>query len=186
MEYFPPRRREADSNAPGWGQWGWTTDSARRFPFLGVVLVLLGAALFVQQLDARISFTGLVLLALGLAAAGAWLIGRSRWAMLPALALLALAGGRLGSDLGILVGNGWTTLLLGVALLLAWMIGRTYGRAPGWALWIGALLALIGLLQVADRITGIPELGYLWPVVLVAVGLFLMFGNRINARRRAP
>jgi hypothetical protein len=186
VEYFPPRRREADSNAPGWGQWGWTTDSARRFPFLGVVLVLLGAALFVQQLDTRISFTGLVLLALGLAAAGAWLIGRSRWAMLPALALLALAAGRLGSDLGILVGNGWTTLLLGVALLFAWVIGRTYGRAPGWALWIGALLALIGLLQVADRITGIPELGYLWPVVLVAVGLILMFGNRINSRRRAP
>jgi hypothetical protein len=164
--------------------WNWT--DRRRIPWLGIFLVMLGAALLIQQLDPRISFGSLLLLALGLAFGAAWLVGRSRWAALPGLILLALAGARLGSELRLLVGDGWTPLLLGAALLIAWGIGRLQGARREWALWIGLLLALVGLAQISDQLPDLLDVGPLWALVILVAGILLILGRRLPSLGREP
>jgi hypothetical protein len=96
--------------------------------------------------------------------------------------LLALAFARLGGELGYLEGDGWSALLVGIALLAVWVIGMLWGAPRSWALWVGAILALIGLAQVSDRIAGLPELGWLWPAAIIAIGAALL----VRARLRVP
>ena len=163
----------------------WT--SRQRIPWLGIFLVLLGVGLFIQQLRPEISFGSLLLLALGLAFGAAWLLGRARWAAVPALVLLALAGARLGIELRVLGGDGWTPLLLGVALLLAWGVGRLQGARRDWALWIGLLLLLVGLAQVSDQLPDLFDVGPLWALLIVAAGILLILGRRAAPEpRRGP
>jgi hypothetical protein len=162
------------------GPWPWGT--GRPFPWLGVVLVLLGVGLLVRQLVPAISVLGLVLLALGLAFAAAWLLRGARWAMVPTLLLLALAGARLLGDLGVLRGDGWTPLLLGASLLVIWLIARRGRGGQDWALWLGAILVLVGLTQVSDELPGVPDVSPVWPVVLIAAGAVLIAAS---ARRRS-
>ncbi len=167
-----PRRPRSDQEATG------------RFPWVGVLLVLLGVALLVRQLAPAISFGDLLLLALGLAFAGAWLVAHQRWALVPAILLLALALPRLLRDVGVIGGDGWTPLFLGAALLLVWAIGRAQQRAGhGWALWLGGLFVVVGLFQLSDRIPGIPDLGALWPLIIIGAGLALIVGSQVAARR---
>lgn len=169
---------------PDWGSWGWT-GGGRRFPLLGVVLVLLGAGLLIRQLDPRIGWSTLVFLALALAFSGAWLLGRSRFAVVPAFFFFALGVPALLQDLGVVVGEGWTTLSLGVALLVAWGFGRLRGRTHGWALWLGGLLTIVGLAQVSYRLAGLPAIGALWPVIIIVAGLLIIFRDRLPTRTHA-
>ena len=169
-----------DTGLPGPLPWPWAP--GRPFPWLGVVLVLLGVGLLIRQLAPSISVLGLVLLAVGLAFAAAWLLARNRWAIVPALLLLALAAARLLGDLGLLRGEGWTALLLGAALLAIWLLGRRPRGGRDWALWLGVILVLVGLTQVSDQLPGVPDLSPVWPVVLVAAGAVLIAAS---ARRRS-
>ncbi len=164
---------------PGWAARGWS-GGGRQVPWLGVFLVLIGVALFVQAIQPQISFTSMLLVALGIAFGAAWLVGGFRAAFVPAVVLLAIAAARLVGELGYLTGSGWTPLFLGAAFLLAWVVGRVQRVRRDWALWVGAILLLIGLAQVSDRIPGLPNLGLLWPLVIIAVGGLLL----VRARRR--
>src|ERR687895_1424832 len=159
-------------------EWQWT--SRRRIPWLGIFLVLLGVGLFIQQLRPEISFGSLLVLALGLAFGAAWLLGRARWAAVPALVLLALAGARLGTELGWLGGDGWTPLLFGAALLIAWAAGRLQGARRDWALWIGLLLLLVGLSQISDQLPDVFDVGPLWALLIVAAGGLLLPRRRVS------
>jgi hypothetical protein len=161
---------------------GWPWGTGRPFPWLGVVLVLLGVGLLVRELLPAITVLGLVLLALGLAFAAAWLLRGARWAMVPALLLLALAAARLLGDLGLLRGEGWTPLLLGASLLAIWLLGRRGKAGHNWALWLGVILVLVGLTQVSDELPGVPDLSPAWPVVLIAAGAVLI---AVSAMRRS-
>ena len=196
----PARRTTADydpADDPGaagarpvgpdaWRARGWRADArGTGFPWLGALLLLLGVGLLARQLDARISLGGLLLLALGLAFAGAWLFSRQRWALVPASLLLALAAGRLLRDVGVVDGDGWTSLLLGAALLLVWLVGRTQGGRHGWALWLGGLLLVVSLTQLSDRVPGFPDLGALWPVLLIVGGVVLIAGSALPFGRRS-
>ncbi len=194
------REGRNDDPEPGWaGQWRrrWAETEelgpagpfrppwpgGRPFPWLGVILVLLGVGLLIRQLAPSISILGLILLAVGLAFAAAWLLGRARWARVPALLLLALAAARLLGDLGLLPGEGWTPLLLGAALVAIWLLRGRRRRGQDWTLWLGVILALVGLTQVTDQLPGVPDLSPVWPVVLVAAGAVLI---AIEVRRRRP
>lgn len=172
-------------DAPEWAAWGWAS-GGRRFPWSGILLVLLGAALLLREVVPGLSFSTIILLGLGLAFGGAWLLGRSRFAATPAFILLGLGIAPLLRDLGYISGDGWTGLILGVALLALWGVGELTHERHGWALWAGGILGLIGLAQVSDRIPGFPDVGNLWPLLLILVGLVIMFGGRFSQGRRAP
>ena len=171
--------RNVTPGQPEWTGWTW----ARRgwnFPWLGVLLVLVGVGLLVQYLVPGVGAGTLILLAIGLAFFAAWLIGRSWIAMVPGLLILALAAARLIDDLGIYTGPGTTALCLAGAFGLIWLIGYSRGQRGSWSLWGLAVFGLIGLVQASERIVGLPELGALWPIVVIVLGVLLL----VAARRR--
>ena len=172
--YYNERAEGPEWAAWSWGRRGWS------FPWLGVLLVLVGAGLLIQYFVPGVSAGTLVLAALGLVFIAAWLFGRSRWAVVPGLLILALATAGLARELNIYDGPGLTAIALAVAFLLIWLLDYARGRRSTWPLWGMAIFGLVGLVQVSGRIAGIPELGALWPVLIIVLGVLLL----LSARRR--
>ena len=170
----PPQTHSSDWT--GWNptQRGWN------FPWLGLLLVLVGVGLLVQYLVPNVTAGSLVLLALALVFLAAWVVRRSRFAVVPGLLLLGLAAAGLVRERNGYNGPGLTALALAVAFLLIWVLDYARGVRSTWPLWGVAIFGLIGFVQVSGRLVAIPELGALWPVLIIAVGVLLL----IAARRR--
>jgi hypothetical protein len=163
-----------------WAQPVWTTSRGRGFPWLGILLVLVGVGLLIQAALPTYVTTGTVLLfALGVALVAGWLFGGSWFGAIPGLLLLALGVARLISELNIYTGPGTTALSLAVAFVLIWVIGLARDRKSRWPLVAAAILALIGVIQISGQLSNIPELSVIWPVVIIVVGVVLL----IMARR---
>jgi hypothetical protein len=163
----------------------WTGESwrhrGRSFPWLGILLVLVGVGLLIQAaLPTYVSAGTVLLFAIGVALVAGWLFGGSWFAAIPGLLLLALGVARLIAELNIYVGPGTTALSLAAAFLFIWIIGLARDRRSRWPLVAAAALGLIGFIQVAGYLQNIPELGIVWPVVIIVIGVLLM----IAARRR--
>jgi hypothetical protein len=183
-EEFRTRYYQERAEEPEWLAWKWAR-GGRGFPWLGALLVLLGGGLLLQFAFPMLSVGTLLLLAIGLAFLAGWLIGGSWLSMFPGVLITALGLAELVEDLALLApagqdvpGLGSTALALG--FLLIWLIGYLVGRRSTWPLWGAALFGLIGVAQLSGRLVGIPELGFLWPVVIIAIGVLLI----LNARRR--
>ncbi len=181
------RGRQANhpgADAPEWAAWSWTAgrrDGRGGVSWLGVLLVLLGIALLVNQVNRSIDIGSMFLLALGLAFAAAWLIGGWRSATVPALVLIALGVIGLATGLGYVTGPGWTSLALGIALLGAWLIGPLQKVRRGWAMWIGLILTVYGFARVSPVLfPSLPDMPWLWPVVLIAIGVALLMRRRMD------
>jgi hypothetical protein len=185
-------RRDATPDAermhdgPEWAMWSWM--GGRRggqhgVSWLGVLLVLLGVAILINQLNRAIDIGSMLLLALGVAFGAAWLIGGWRSATVPALVLTALGIVGLATGLGYVSGPGWTSLALGVALLLAWAVAPAQRTRRSWALWIGLILGIYGFARVSPSLLpGVPDLPWLWPVVLIGIGVLLLLRRRLDER----
>lgn len=178
-EKFRRRYFTERDEGPEWQAWTWAS-SGRGFPWLGVLLVLVGLGLLIQFIFPGVSVGTLVLLAVGLAFLASWIFGGSWFSMIPGVLIVSLSAGRLLQELGILTGPGITSLALAAGLLIIWAVARTRGRNYTLALWAAALFGLIGFIQVSGRLVGIPELGAFWPVIIIVIGLILLY----NARRR--
>jgi hypothetical protein len=178
-EQFRRRYFSEREEGPEWQAWTWASQG-RGFPWLGVLLVLVGLGLLIQFIFPGVSVGTLVLLAVGLAFLAGWIFGGSWFSMIPGVLIVSLSGGRLLQELGILTGPGITSLALAAGLLIIWAVARARGRNYALALWAAALFGLIGFIQVSGRLVGIPELGAFWPVVIIVIGLILLY----NARRR--
>jgi hypothetical protein len=183
----PPKRTDEDEReAPEWTVWSWAggrRDGRGGVSWLGVLLVLLGVAFLINQVNREISFTSMFLMALGLAFAAAWIVGGWRSATVPALVLLALGISRLAFDLDLVVGSGWTPLALGIAFLIAWAVSPFQRKRRDWALWVGLILGIYGFAQVSSvLVPGVPDLPWLWPVVLIVIGVLLLFRRRMDER----
>jgi len=163
--------------------WGWFGGGGRSFSVLGVLLVLLGIGLLIRFVQPAISLTSLILLALGIASGAVWLLGGVRGAFVPAALLLALALARLVVELGIVAGDGWTALFLGLGLLAIWAVGRWQGAKREWALWLGAILFLVALAQMSLRAVGFRDLGLLWPALIILIGGALLVRSRTRGAR---
>ena len=124
---------------------GWSK-TGRPFPWFAVLLLVLGIGLLIELLIPDLSFGSLIILAAGLAFGAAWLFGHVAAATMPALVLTAWGLAGIGTDLGILVGDGWTALLVGLAFLAGWGLGRLGRVRRDWALILGAILGIIGAL----------------------------------------
>jgi hypothetical protein len=171
------------SGGAQWSGWSWER-RGWNVPWLGILLVLVGVGLLIQYFVPDVSAGTIVLLALGIVLLAAWLVSRSRWAVVPGLLILALGGAGLVRELGIYNGPGATPLSLAAAFALIWLLDLLRGVRSTWPLWGVAIFGLIGLVQVSSRLD-IPQfagLGGLWPVLIIAVGLLLLF----SARRSSP
>ena len=173
----PPGQR---GSAQDWSGAAWTTGRGRSFPWLGFLLVLVGVALLIQALLPTSVTTGTVLLiAIGVALIAGWLFSGSWLAVIPGLLLLALGIANIIRELNIYTGPGITAFSLAVAFVLIWAIGLARDRPSRWPLVFAGLLGLIGLVQVVGQLSAVPELGFVWPIVIIVVGVVLL----INARR---
>jgi hypothetical protein len=170
-------RRQEQSE---WAQPAWTTSRGRSFPWLGILLVLVGVALLVQAaVPPNTLSTGTVLLlAIGIALVAGWVFGGSWFAAIPGLLLIALGAAGLIRELHIYDGTGLTALSLAVAFLVIWLIGLWRDRRSRWPLVAAAILGLIGAIQVLGQLRNIPELGVVWPVVIIVVGIVLLIVSR--------
>lgn len=164
--------------------WNSSWDGQRGgFPVLGVLLVIIGAGLLVQWLFPQVSAGTLILLALGAAFLGAWLTGRSWFAMVPGVILLALGLGGLTEDLGLIrpaheTVPGLSATALAIAFLVIWLVARLGNRRWTWPLWAAAIFAFIGLPQLATLVV-LPEVGgALVPVVIIVLGFIVLFNWR--------
>lgn len=174
---FHQRHYNDRSDGPEWTGW-WMARRGWNFPWLGVLLVLVGVGLLVQYLVPSVTTGTLVLAAIGVAFIAAWALGGSRWAVVPGALILALAAAGLIRELGIYNGPGLSALALAAAFLLIWLLDYARGVRSTWPLWGLALFGLIGLVQISGRITAIPELGAIWPVVIIIVGVLLLLSAR--------
>lgn len=181
-EEFRRRYHEERAQEPEWMAWRWA-QRGRGFPWLGVLLVLLGVGLLVQYVFPTVSVGTLVLLAIGLAFGAGWAIGRSSFSMVPAVLFLALGSAELIEDLALLgpAGDdvpGLASSMLAIGLLLIWLVGYARKRRSVWPLWGAAIFGLIGIAQLSGRIVGLPALGALWPIVIIVIGVLVLLGSR--------
>lgn len=181
-----PGWADSSSEQTDWGKWSWDGPSrGRGFPWLGVLLVLIGIALLIGYFIPGLSAGTLILLAIAAAFLAAWLIGGAWPAMVPGLLVLALGVAELIEDMALLgpagedVAGLWS-VALAVAFLAIWLIGLTRSRRSMWPLWGAGIFGLIGVAQLSGRLIDIPTLGALWPVLIIVVGVLLL----LNARRR--
>lgn len=182
-EEFRRRYYSERSQEPEWMAWKWAR-GGRGFPWLGVLLVLLGVGLLAQYAVPALTLGTLVLLAIGLAFLAGWVIGRSSFSMIPGVLFLALGLAELIEDLALLgpAGDdvpGLASSALALGFVVIWLIGYLRGRRSSWPLWGAAVFGLIGVAQLSGRLIGVPELGFLWPVLIIVVGALLL----VNARR---
>lgn len=179
---------ENDSTTPPeWLAWAWASDRNRSFPWLGLLLVIVGAVLLVNYFLPAISIGTLILLTLAIIFFAGWLFGGSFWVLIPGLVLLALAVSRLIVELNIYTGPGTTSLALAAACGGIWLIFYTRGRRATWPLWGAAIFGLIGLVEVSSQLAAVPSFGAIWPALIIVIGLILVSnarGGQSRPRRR--
>ena len=147
-------------------------------PWFAILLLVLGIGLLFQELTG-LGFVPVVVLALGIALLVVWLWRGVVGATVPGLVLAAWGGANVLADLELLTGDGWSTLFVGVAFLLGWLIGHWQAARRTWALWIGAILALVGLSEVADLLPTEVDGAAVMAIVLIGIGIFLIARSRL-------
>ncbi len=179
-EQLTQEQLDARQPEPDWTGATWPTSRGRPFPWLGVLLVLVGIALLVQTVmpPNTLSAGTVLLYALGGALVVGWVFGGSWLAAIPGLLLLALGVARTIGELHIYEGNGTTALSLAIAFVFIWLIGLTRQRKSRWPLVAAAVLAVVGLIQVSGQLANLPELSFIWPVVIIVVGVLLLISGR--------
>jgi hypothetical protein len=160
----------------------WSSQ-AGSFPWFAVLLLVLGIGLLIEILIPDLSFGSLLILAAGIAFGAAWLFGHIVGATMPALVLTAWGLASVGRDFEVLTGDGWNTLFIGIAFLLGWAIARFQGVRREYALWIGAVLGLIGLADTSDALPFDVSFAVVIPLVMIGLGLYLVWQSRILERR---
>jgi hypothetical protein len=148
-------------------------------PWLAILLLVLGVGLLIELLIPDLSFGSLIILAAGIAFGAVWLLGKVVGATMPALVLTAWGLAGVATDLGIITGDGWGTLFIGIAFLTGWGLGRFQNARREWALFIGAVLAVIGLADVSDALPFQVDMAAAIAVAMIIVGIYLIARNRL-------
>jgi len=161
--------------------YSWSS-SGGSFPWFAVLLLVLGAGLLIEILIPDLSFGSLLIFAAGLAFAAAWLLGHVVGATMPALVLTAWGLASIGRDFDVLTGDGWNTLFIGTAFLIGWGLGRYQRVRREYALWIGAILGLIGLADVSDMLPFDISFVVVIPLAMIAIGFFMVYRSRVLER----
>lgn len=151
----------------------------QRRPVAGVVLIVLGA-LFLLSQWMGVGGEGVVAM-IGLAFLAAYAFTRHYGFLVPGGIMTGLGVGIIYEER--LRANGAPVLLgLGLGFLSIFLVSRLRGRMPAdwWPLIPGAILTGIGLLLAADQTGVLGVVGRWWPVVLILIGLYIIFGRRMQ------
>jgi hypothetical protein len=162
-----------------WGFETGTTDRGNRVPLFGVFLIVFGALLVAGQfLNVAQLGASALFLALGVILLAVWLRDRNDTALVVGLFVTAIGLSDLLTGAGVLHGEGWGTLFLGVGVLAVAPIRARQGKGVRWPLVIGALLCVWGGSDVATSYLKF-DLGNLFvPILLVALGVWLVTRSR--------
>jgi len=144
-------------------------------PILGLFLIIVGLLLVVGQLSSQAQIgasafflaVALVLIVIGIRR-------HSSLALYAGVFILALTLSDLLHSLGYVRGAGWGTLFLGLGVVAIALFRSTAGRRLGWALGIGALLALWGGSEVAASYANISTDGLIGPLLIVLLGVYIL------------
>jgi hypothetical protein len=161
--------------------YSWSS-TGQSFPWFAVLLLVLGIGLLIEILIPDLSFGSLLILAAGVAFGAAWLYGRIIGATMPALILTAWGLASVGRDFEVLTGDGWNTLFIGIAFLIGWGLGRFQKVRREWALWIGAILVIIGLADTSDALPFDVSLAVIIPLAMIAIGAYIVWQSGILRR----
>ena len=185
----PVTRLGPDSGGRGPGEpnvhvytWEWGSDDAHRpgLPWIGIFLLVFGGLLLLQQVFPQFEALGsVIVLAVGLAFLIKWAVDRGAGSLYAGSIITALAVPGLLNAAGV-EANGLTTFSLGVAFLFIALVRIATGGGLGWQVWFGGLLAVIGGAQIANASLG----GYVLPLLLVILGIFLIAGGMGSRARR--
>lgn len=160
-------------------QYSWSSSGAS-FPWFAVLLLVLGIALLIEILVPDLSLGSLFILATGLVFGAAWLYRGIVGATMPALVLTAWGLASVGRDFGVLTGDGWNTLLIGIAFLIGWGLAGLQGTRRGYALWVGAILGIIGLADVSDTLPFDIGLAVVIPLAMIGIGVYMVWKSRLS------
>ena len=161
--------------------YSWSS-SGQSFPWFAILLLVLGIGLLIEILIPDLSFGSLLILAAGLAFGAAWLLGHVVGATMPALVLTAWGLASVGRDFDLLNGDGWNTLLIGIAFLIGWGLGRFQHVRREWALWLGVVLGIIGLADVSDTLPFDVSFAVVIPLAMIAIGVYMVYRTRLLQR----
>jgi hypothetical protein len=152
------------------------------FPWFAVLMLVLGIGLLIEILVPDLSLGSLFILATGLAFAAAWLYRGIVGATMPALVMTAWGLASVGRDVGLLSGDGWNTLLIGLAFLAGWGLAGPQGTRREYALWIGAILGIIGLADVSDTLPFDIGLAVVIPLAMIGIGVYMVWKSGLLKR----
>jgi hypothetical protein len=161
--------------------YSWAS-SGQSFPWFAVLLLVLGIGLLIEIILPDLSFGSLIILAAGLAFGAAWLFGRVIGATMPALVLTAWGLASVGRDFDILTGDGWNTLLIGLAFLIGWGLARFQKTRREYALWIGVILTIIGLADTSDALPFDVSLAVIIPLAMIGIGIYMVWASGVLRR----
>lgn len=149
----------------------------------GIVLILIGLMMFVAQITQSSSIALLILPALGLIFLAWGITTRQVGPMIPGSILSGL-----GIGVVIVTGTlgqvaetiGGSIVLLSLALgffVITPLTAFFNGKPQWWALIPAAILAFIGAAMLAGSVglQVLALLSYLWPLILIAVGVYVIF-----------
>lgn len=159
-------------------EWEASVGGRRGLPWLGIFLLVFGGLLLLEQFLPALETAGsLVFLAVGVAFLVSWAVNRGMGSLYLGSIITALALPDLIEATGVAGGPGLGTFCLGLGFLFIAAVRATTRGGWGWQAWLGLVLVAIGGSQLA-----IPGLsGLVWPLILVAIGAFLV----LQATRRA-
>jgi hypothetical protein len=161
--------------------YSWTS-AGQSFPWFAVLLLVLGVGLLIEILIPDLSFGSLIILATGVAFGAAWLYRGIVGATMPALVMTAWGLAGVGRDFGVLTGDGWNTLFIGSAFLVGWALAGAQHTRREYALWIGAILAIIGLADVSDTLPFDIGLAVVIPLAMIGIGIYMVWRSRTLQR----
>ena len=156
------------------GSWGGT-QTGRRTPLLGIFLMVLGLLLVAGQLfpQAQIGASAFFLV-VGALLVLTGLRDRSNLALYVGVFIVALSLSDLLSGVGLIHGHGWGTFFLGVGVVGLALIRSRTGRSWGWAVIVGALLALWGGIGIVTSYLSLDLDQLVVPVLIVLLGLYII------------
>jgi hypothetical protein len=147
----------------------------------GVILIVVGVTLFAMQL---LHLNGdVIVLVIGLVFAIAYAGTRRYGLLIPAGILTGLGAGILLEDFGVMGEPVVLGLGLGFLAIYGGDLLTSGARAPGrwWPLIPGAILSVIAGAESTFGAEGARVIQQGWPILLIAVGAWLLLRGRISA-----